>query len=149
MIFQRRSFGNHGIVDVATAKMANKPKLWTHRDEVDFHSAVVKLAKLRQNPQRDIDYRMQPNEVVADDGDHILGFWDELQLADHCAFLTHDEESPLAIAAACVEETASGQAITIRVARNELHDERQVDGLRQVLNTLQSCLREGESNNRP
>jgi hypothetical protein len=118
------------------------PELWTENAKTSFHKATFALAKTRQNPLPPIDYRSQLHSHSIDQQNHLLSLEDELQLADHIAFLAHTGEGFAAIAAVCIEERQDG--LIVRLARNKLRQVGVVKGLEQVLGVLQKCCTEGK-----
>ncbi|CCF46131.1 hypothetical protein CH063_03791 [Colletotrichum higginsianum] len=95
------------------------PPWWDEDGERAFHEAVFKLSSLRQTPCPDVYYRQKPRTDPRSPG-YILSLQDELQLADHIAFLAHDCEGPLPIAAVCIEEQQDHPGLRVRLARNHL-----------------------------
>jgi hypothetical protein len=75
---------------------------------------------------------------------HVLHLNDELQLADHVAFLAHNCEGFPAIASVCVEEQPDGQGLSLRLARNKLQDLRETKDLQKVLDVLENCAKQGK-----
>lgn len=116
------------------------PALWTATHELEFHQATFCLSKLRQTPREEINYR----QTYLDDPrspEHIFRFEDELQLADHIAYLVHGSERPLEIAAACIEEQQSPPGLVFRVARNKLQHAEDVQNLGELLGIVERCAR--------
>ncbi|KAI3532642.1 hypothetical protein CABS02_13787 [Colletotrichum abscissum] len=116
------------------------PLLWTTDDEIKFHQAVVRLSKLRQTPHQEVNYRQQYRES-RQSSDHVLRLQDEMQLADHVAYLAHSSEGFEKIAAVCVEEQPDRKGLIIRLARNELRDTEEVESIRGLLRILEDCAR--------
>lgn len=87
---------------------------------------MEELFSTAQNPIEERAYR----ETLADTSptSHTLRFKDELQLADHIAFLAHSQEGVHAISAACIEEKHA--EITIRLASNHTPSVPTVSGLK-------------------
>lgn len=100
---------------------------------------MEELFSTAQNPIEERAYR----ETLADTSptSHTLRFKDELQLADHIAFLAHSQEGVHAISAACIEEKHA--EITIRLASNHTPSVPTVSGLRKILHTFSEGARLG------
>jgi len=79
-----------------------------------------------------VSYRDLPTE--ADTNTYTLLLRDELQLADHVAFLAHSQEGIEAISGACVEEIQAG--LIVRLASNHTPCPATVSGLRKILGTV-------------
>ncbi|KAK1957308.1 hypothetical protein LY78DRAFT_401302 [Colletotrichum sublineola] len=79
------------------------PLLWTIDDETKFHQSIVQVSKLRQTPRQEANYRHQ-YRGGPQSSSHVLRLEDEMQLADHVAFIAHSSEGFPEIAAACIEE---------------------------------------------
>lgn len=118
------------------------PPWWDEDGERAFHEAVFKLSSLRQTPCPDVYYRQKPQRDPRSPG-YILRLQDELQLADHIAFLAHDCEGPLPIAAVCIEEQQDHPGLRVRLARNHLRSPDDVRGIGQLLGVLQDCAQKG------
>lgn len=115
--------------------------LWTRELKISFHKTVFELAKTRQNPLPPINYRGQLHESNVRQLEHVLSLKDELQLADHIAFLAQVSEGFAPISAVCIEERQAGLKVVL--ARNELRDAHVLKGLRQVVQALGRCCQEG------
>jgi hypothetical protein len=120
------------------------PSLWTVTDELAFHKAMVTLAKTRQNPRPDENYRRSIRNPLSQSSAHVLRLEDELQLADHLAFLAHNCEGFPAITSICIEEHPGKQGLTVRLVRNELRDDLATGDIRKVLHLLQRCATQGK-----
>ncbi|KAK2005404.1 hypothetical protein LZ32DRAFT_510872, partial [Colletotrichum eremochloae] len=118
--------------------LAKMPLLWTIEDETKFHQAIVQVSKLRQTPRQEANYRHQYRGGLQS-SDHVLRLEDEMQLADHVAFIAHSSEGFSEIAAACVEERPDQQGLLIRLARNELQRTEEVESIRCLLRVLEGC----------
>ncbi|KZL65166.1 ott 1508-like deaminase [Colletotrichum incanum] len=114
------------------------PLLWTINDETKFHQAIAQLSKLRQTPLQEANYRHQ-YRGGPQSSDHVLRLEDEMQLADHVAFIAHSSEGFPEIAAACIEERPDQQGLLIRLARNELRRTEEVKSIRCLLRVLEGC----------
>lgn len=117
--------------------------IWTPSDESAFHTAIFKLAKLRQTPEKDVNYRDQQPDDLVQRTEHTLSFAEELQLADHMAFLCHVSEGFAAISAACIEEQPHKSTLIIRVARNHMKEAKQVEGLQNILHVVERFAKGG------
>lgn len=106
--------------------------LWTPRLRRDFHEAVEKLHDVTKTPSEETSYNLTLSE--SDSQTYTLRLRDELQLADHVAFLAHSQEGVEAISGVCVEEVDAGLAI--RLASNRTPCQETVSGLRKILSTL-------------
>ncbi|KAK7433960.1 hypothetical protein Landi51_13735 [Colletotrichum acutatum] len=120
------------------------PLLWTTDDGIEIHQAVLRLSKLRQTPHQEVNYRQRYRES-RQPSDHVLRPEDEMQMADHIAYLAHSSEGFAEIAAVCVEEQPDQQGLLIRLARNELRDTEEVENLRGLLRVLEECASGGMS----
>ncbi|KAJ0108382.1 hypothetical protein J7T55_005359 [Diaporthe amygdali] len=89
-------------------------RLWTPQLRREFHKAVETLYETSNNPSEEINYRNSLRD--APPSRHTLQLRDELQLADHVAYLAHTQEGAYTISAACVEENENG--LIIRLASN-------------------------------
>lgn len=116
--------------------------IWTPANEHAFHTLSFRLAKLSQTPDEDVNYREQEVRKPIQ-ADHTLRFSDEMQLADHMALLCHTAEGFAAISATCVEEQPDKSGLVIRIARNYLRGTKELEGLRNILDILQSFARRG------
>lgn len=114
------------------------PVFWTVDDEARIHRAIVQLSKLRQTPRQEVNYRQQ-YQGNSKASDYILRFEDEMQLADHVAFVAHGCEGFSEIAAVCIEEQPNQQGLLVRLARNELRYTREVENIRGLLQVLEDC----------
>ena len=74
------------------------PDFWTPRLRRDFHQAVETLHGVTKNPSAEVSYREPPTE--ANSKNYTLRLKDELQLANHIAFLAHSQEGVEAISGA-------------------------------------------------
>lgn len=113
--------------------------LWTPELRRDFHEAVETLYAITANPSEEKDYRGSLPDTPSTK--YALRLKDELQLADHVAFLAHSQEGVYAISAACVEEGDHG--LVIRLASNRTPSTPTVSGLTNLLNTFSNGAREG------
>jgi hypothetical protein len=114
--------------------------LWTRELRQGFHEAVEDLHAITANPSEERDYRDSLPDIPSTH--YALRLRDELQLADHIAFLAHSQEGVHAISAACVEESDTG--LVIRLASNSTPSTLAVTGLTKILNTFSNCARQGK-----
>lgn len=122
-------------------KVRRMTSLWTPELRRDFHEAVETLYAITANPSEEKDYRgLLPDKPSTK---YALRLKDELQLADHVAFLAHSQEGVHAISAACVEEGDNG--LVIRLASNSTPSANTVLGLTKILNTLSNGACEGRT----
>ncbi|KAH8771770.1 hypothetical protein F5883DRAFT_415569, partial [Diaporthe sp. PMI_573] len=112
--------------------------LWTRELRQGFHEAVEDLHAITANPSEERDYRDSLPDIPSTH--YALRLRDELQLADHIAFLAHSQEGVHAISAACVEESDTG--LVIRLASNSTPSTLAVTGLTKILNTFSNCARQ-------
>jgi hypothetical protein len=106
---------------------------WTPATKKEFHRAVENLCNLTKQPLDEKRYRSSgfqgPQETA-----HVLSLLDELQLADHIAFLGHSAQDVKTISAVCIEETPDG--LLLRLASNHTPVDATVSGLRELLQNL-------------
>lgn len=114
--------------------------LWTPELRRDFHEAVETLHAINEVPSEERDYRPLLPDIPSTY--HTLRLGDELQLADHVAYLAHSQEGVHAISAACVEESDNG--LVIRLASNSTPSSQTVSGLRKILDTFSNGARRGK-----
>lgn len=114
--------------------------LWTPELRRDFHEAVEVLHEITEMPSEERDYRSSLQDIPSTY--HTLRLGDELQLADHVAFLAQSQEGALEISAACVEESDNG--LVIRLASNRTPSTRTVSGLKKILDTFSNGARRGK-----
>lgn len=114
--------------------------LWTPQLRRNFHEAVETLHAITENPSEEKVYRDSLPDSPSTD--YTLRLGDELQLADHIAFLAHSQEGARAISAACVEDCDNG--LVIRLASNSTPSEQTEDGLTKILNTFSNGARRGK-----
>ncbi|KAI7781806.1 hypothetical protein LA080_014296 [Diaporthe eres] len=114
--------------------------LWTPELRRDFHEAVETLHAIDEIPSEERDYRSSLPDIPSTY--HTLRLRDELQLADHVAYLAHSQEGVHAISAACVEESDNG--LVVRLASNRTPSTRTVSGLRTILATFSNGARRGK-----
>lgn len=93
------------------------PNPWSAELLHKFHTKVEELYAIRENPVGDVAYRdgYQPEDEPT--SPYTMRFLDELQIADHVAFLAHAQEGAKAVSAICVEEQSDG--LLPRLASNE------------------------------
>lgn len=113
------------------------PGFWTQDLQLSFHQAVEALYARTENPLAEIDYTEQNPQWIqrGNDSQHVLSLMDELQLADHIAFLAQTQEGALAISAVCVEETVDGLVLVL--AGNSVPTPKTVEGLSHLMNLLE------------
>ncbi|KAH8657903.1 hypothetical protein BX600DRAFT_524038 [Xylariales sp. PMI_506] len=116
------------------------PNLWEPKLRRDFHRAVESLHNVTRNPAAEFMYR-DSGAPEPDSPSYTLRLRDELQLADHIAFLAHSQEGVQAVSGVCVEETVDG--LVIRLASNHTPIKSTEDGLRRILNTVSEGARLG------
>jgi hypothetical protein len=109
------------------------PNFWTTDLRRDFHQAVNRLHRVERSPSGEKHYR---HSLPQGDGasPYTLRLRDELQMADHIAFLAQSQEGVESISAVCVEESANG--LVFRLASNHTPSVSTIAGLRKFLNTL-------------
>jgi hypothetical protein len=106
-----------------------------------FHQAVEALRNVTENPLSEELYRVREPDGHCG-STRILRFGDELQIADHIAFLAHSEQGVEAISAVCVEERVNG--LVFRLASNSTPSEATVSGLKILLEDLSHSVTAGE-----
>lgn len=111
---------------------------WGNETKLDFHKAVAELQDLTRYPV-DEEY-CRPKETAETD-ERVLKFKDELQLADHLAFLANSEEGLGTVSAVTIQERSEG--ITVLLASNYTPTETTVKGLRNILNIIQKYALKG------
>ncbi|OAA62856.1 hypothetical protein SPI_04396 [Niveomyces insectorum RCEF 264] len=114
-------------------------KLWTNKLEGDFHRAVETLRGINETPSEAESYRLQELPHGGDDGQYTLHPKDELQLANHIAFLAHATEGASAVSAVCLEEPADdgdSGGLVVRLASNEAAKPAIITGLEALLLTV-------------
>jgi hypothetical protein len=116
------------------------PDLWTPKLRKDFHEALETLYAETRTPSAEALYCESLSE--ADSKNYTLRLRDELQLANHIAFLAHSQEGAGAISGACVEEVRDG--LIIRLASNQTPSKDTVSKVRDILNTLSRGATQGE-----
>ncbi|KAK3942874.1 hypothetical protein QBC46DRAFT_405934 [Diplogelasinospora grovesii] len=119
------------------------PDLWTPKTREEFHRGVETLIKVQSKlglSPRHYDRSSNPRDLDTSH-DYTLRLQDELQLADHIAFLAHAQEGAFHVSAACVCETPEG--LVIRVTSNETPGSATVSGLRNVLQVIQDYANAG------
>lgn len=117
--------------------------LWTPNLSRNFYTAVESLLSLTQNPLEEEAYSTAL--ANAESTGYTLRLKDELQLADHIAFLAHSSEGVHAVSAACVEERDS--ELLIRLASNQTPPEATVSGLREIIRTFSEGIQHGKVRN--
>lgn len=118
------------------------PSPWDTEVLRKFHTTVEALYATRQNPVGNVAYR---DDYRLDDetaGLHTMWFLDELQIADHVAFLAHAQEGAHAVSAICVEERSDG--LLLRLASNKRPLQDITFGLRKLFRDLCGGVQKGE-----
>lgn len=116
------------------------PSLWTARLRQDFHQALETLHAETKTPSPEVSY--DESLIGTGSKNYTLRMRDELQLANHIAFLAHSQEGVEAISGACVEEVGDG--LTIRLASNHTPTPDTVSELRNILSTMSKGATQGE-----
>jgi len=93
------------------------PSPWNAELLCKFHTTVEALYTAHENPVGDIAYRDDYRLEDLATRPYTMRFLDELQVADHVAFLAHAQEGAQAVSAVCVEERSNG--LLLRLASNE------------------------------
>jgi hypothetical protein len=106
-----------------------------------FHTTVEALYAARENPVGDVAYRDGYRLEYGATGPYTMRFLDELQVADHVAFLAHAQEGPRAVSAVCVEERSDG--LLLRLASNERPLQDVAAGLRKLFRDLCGGVQKG------
>lgn len=106
--------------------------LWIPKLQQDFHEAIENLHLGTAIPSQELSYDQFHTEEESTKYSFCLG--DELQLANHIAFLAHSNEGVEAISAACVEEGEN--ILTIRLASNHPPSQSTVKKLQDILNIV-------------
>lgn len=106
--------------------------MWTPRLREDFHQALETLYAETKTPSAEASYCESLTE--GDSKNYTLRLRDELQLANHIAFLAHSQEGVEAISGACVENVGDG--LIIRLASNHTPSRGTVSELRRILSTM-------------
>jgi hypothetical protein len=122
----------------------SSPGIWTEEISQNFYGNVTllneKLKDLEKekgnqvsySPRAPEDYRFNARQRT-DSEQYILGYEEELHLADHFAFLAHVKEGVQYVSAATLEERESPPGFTIRLASNHTPAPYVVDGLERIL----------------
>ncbi|KAI1139321.1 hypothetical protein F5Y05DRAFT_344830 [Hypoxylon sp. FL0543] len=119
------------------------PPLWKQKLSDEFHGAVERLVQKTQNPSPEVSY---PDPCAeADSKKYTLCLRDELQIANHIAFLAHSQEGVKHTSAACVEETEEG--LIILLASNETPSKFTHSKLRYILTIMQNGVTQGLTSN--
>jgi len=116
------------------------PYLWTPELRQDFHEALETLHAETKTPSLEASYN--ESLIAVDPKNYTLRIRDELQLANHIAFLAHSQEGVEAISGACVEEVGDG--LTIRLASNHTPSPGTVSELRNILSTMSRGATQGQ-----
>lgn len=127
------------VLSIDSGQLRRMTPLWTPELRRAFHGAVETLYAITQTPSEERDYRDSLPETPS--SEYTFRLVDELQLADHVAFLAHSQEGVHDISAACVEESDNG--LVIRLASNETPSQRTVSGLEKILATFSNGARSG------
>jgi hypothetical protein len=135
-----RKFLNLDPKDFIFPVFYEMPYLWTPRLREDFHQALETLYAETKIPCAEAAYC----EPLTEEGskNYTLRLRDELQLANHIAFLAHSQEGVEAISGACVEDVGDG--LVIRLASNHTPSQGTVSQLRRILSTMSRGATQGE-----
>ncbi len=106
--------------------------LWTPKLQQEFHEAIERLCGVTTSPSAEASYPEPPAET--EPGTYTLRLRDELQLANHVAFLAHAQEGVQAISGVYVEEAEEG--LVIRLASNHTPSQSVVLGLQKILDSM-------------
>ena len=116
---------------------------WTDDAKRIFHENVRALKGKHQDPCLPRNYRTRrlPTSEC-----HRLSFEDELQIADHIAYLAHYKEGSERVAAAVVQELQDGKpGLVIRLAANKTPPTEIMAGLEKIIEVVENHARAGKS----
>jgi hypothetical protein len=121
------------------------PGIWTKEVSQTFYGKVNELAaKLNtsSSPRVPENYRTSARRQISSEH-YLLGYEEELHLADHFAFLAQFKEGVEYVSAATLEERKNPPGFTIRLASNHTPVSYVVDGLERAIQIIREHAQAG------